>query len=293
MRLRWPRTRRSGRWAASLRRHEAARGAAAGRSYNRGMPLRLPELGPDPDAPFPPAGRALRDPDGLLAFGGDLSPGRLLNAYRHGVFPWFSDGQPILWWSPDPRMVFRTDGVHLASRFRRDLRRSSWVARADTAFDTVIGQCAAVPRPGQAGTWITATMREAYRRLHRLGHAHSVEVYAHEGPGAPLVGGIYGVAVGRMFFGESMFSAASGGSKAALAALAHRLCAWGWPLLDAQVENPHLVALGAQAWPRAEFLAAVSALCVQAGVPGSWRSRFGELPLATLASPEAHAGQPH
>jgi len=248
------------------------------------MPLRLPELGHAPHAPFPPAECALRDPDGLLAFGGDLSPVRLLNAYRHGVFPWFSDGQPILWWCPDPRMVFRTGGVRLASRFRRRLRASTWVARADTAFDTVVERCAQAPRAGQSGTWITAEMRHAYADLHRLGHAHSVEVYAHPCPDAALVGGIYGVAVGRMFFGESMFSATSGGSKAALAALAHRLGAWGWPLLDAQVENTHLVSLGAASWPRAVFLDAIAPLCAMPEPAGAWQARFGELPLAGLAA---------
>lgn len=250
------------------------------------MSLRLPMLGHDPDAPFPPAHTALREPDGLLAFGGDLSPQRLLNAYRGGVFPWFSEGQPILWWSPDPRMVFRTDGVRLSTRFRRSLRGSGWVARADTAFDAVIEHCARTPRPGQAGTWITDVMLDAYRDLHRLGHAHSVEVYAHGGCDARLVGGIYGVAVGRMFFGESMFSAVSGGSKGALAALAHGLHGWGWPLIDAQVESEHLVSLGAESWPRTEFLAAIAPLCTAHEPPGTWRSRFGELPLAALAAPQ-------
>lgn len=248
------------------------------------MSLRLPQLGGEPDAPFPPVDGALRDPDGLLAFGGDLSPTRLLNAYRRGIFPWYSDGQPILWWSPDPRTVFRTGHVHLASRFRRQLRRSHWIARADTAFDAVVERCARTPRAGQSGTWITGAMRDAYGRLHRLGHAHSVEVYDAGPAGDTLVGGIYGVAVGRMFFGESMFSAASGGSKAALAALAHRLHAWGWPLLDAQVGNPHLSSLGAETWPRPRFLRAVSDLCAQPGATGSWRSRFGSLPLSSLGA---------
>jgi leucyl/phenylalanyl-tRNA--protein transferase len=255
------------------------------------MSLRLPRLGNDPHAPFPPVGDALREPDGLLAFGGDLSPARLLNAYRHGVFPWFSEGQPILWWSPDPRMMFRTDGIHLASRFRRQLRASRWVARADSAFEAVIERCALAPRAGQTGTWITTAMRHAYMQLHRLGHAHSVEVYAHPGPDAALVGGIYGVAVGRMFFGESMFSATSGGSKAALAALAHRLWQWGWPLLDAQVENDHLVRLGAASWPRAAFLDAIAPLCATPEPAGSWQARFGELPLPTLAATGMQGGE--
>ena len=243
------------------------------------MSLRLPQLGADPASPFPPAGTALREPDGLLAMGGDLSPQRLHNAYAHGVFPWFSDGQPILWWSPDPRTVFRTDGVHLSARMRRELRRSEWRIVADRDFGAVIAACASAPRPGQDGTWITRDMQAAYCGLHRLGHAHSIEVR----DGGRLVGGLYGVAIGRMFFGESMFSAESGGSKVALAALALRLREWGWPLIDAQVGNPHLDTLGADAWPRPRFLAAVAEACAQPGRPGSWAGTFGTLPAPALA----------
>jgi len=245
--------------------------------------LRLPLLDPDPDAPFPSPDGALRDPDGLLAFGGDLSPRRLLNAYRHGIFPWYSDGQPILWWCPDPRMVFRCDGVRLSSRLRRTLARSHWILRADTAFDDVVDACARTPRRGQQGTWITAEMREAYAELHRLGHAHSVEVF----DGDRLAGGIYGVAIGRMFFGESMFSAQSGGSKLALAGLASRLHGWGWPLIDAQVENGHLVSLGAENWPRTEFLRQVAELAALPEPPGAWTERFGNLPVRELAGRRA------
>ena len=236
-------------------------------------------LSPDPGAPFPPAESALRQPDGLLAIGGDLSPQRLLNAYRHGIFPWYSEGQPILWWTPDPRMVFRTDRVHLSARFRRQLRRNTWQVRADTAFAQVVAACADTPRPGQDGTWITDAMLSAYVELHRLGHAHSVEVFDQD----RLVGGLYGVAMGRMFFGESMYSGESGGSRIALAALAHRLHAWGWPLIDAQVANPHLLSLGAESWPRAEFLAQVAELTGLAGIPGSWTDRFGRLEASALA----------
>ena len=243
------------------------------------MSLRLPQLGADPASPFPPADAALREPDGLLAMGGDLSPQRLHNAYAHGVFPWFSDGQPILWWSPDPRTVFRTDGVHLSARMRRELRRSEWRIVADRDFGAVIAACASAPRPGQDGTWITRDMQAAYCGLHRLGHAHSIEVR----DGGRLVGGLYGVAIGRMFFGESMFSAESGGSKVALAALALRLREWGWPLIDAQVGNPHLDTLGAEAWPRPRFLAAVAEACAQPGRPGSWAGTFGTLPAPALA----------
>jgi leucyl/phenylalanyl-tRNA--protein transferase len=243
------------------------------------MSFDLPWLDTAPAAPFPPPSSARREPDGLLAAGGDLKPTRLLNAYRHGIFPWYSQGQPILWWSPDPRMVFRTDRVHLSARFRRTLRTCGWTVRADTAFDQVIDACARVPRPGQHGTWITPAMRDAYATLHRLGHAHSVEVL----DGDLLAGGIYGVAIGRMFFGESMFSIRSGGSKVALAALALRLREWGWPLIDAQVGNPHLQTLGAEAWPREDFLAAVHALCGDPGPPGRWTDPFGTLPASRLA----------
>lgn len=242
----------------------------------RQRPFVLPS---DPHAPFPPAGTAMRDPDGLLAIGGDLSLPRLLNAYRHGIFPWFSAGQPPLWWSPDPRMVFRTDGVHLSSRFRRGLRQSTWQVRADTCFEQVISACAQAPRPGQHGTWITSGMRQAYIDLHRNGHAHSVEVF----DGATLVGGIYGVAIGRMFFGESMFSGRSGGSKVALAALAMRLREWGWPLIDAQVENDHLHSLGGRLVPRDAFLQQVADLVDQPSPEGIWTARFGVLPVGALS----------
>lgn len=244
----------------------------------------LPSLLPDdPAAPFPPVERALRQPDGLLAVGGDLSPTRLLNAYRHGIFPWYSPGQPILWWSPDPRTVFDSADVRLTSKFRRGLRRSAWTVRADTAFAEVIEACASIRRPGQRGTWITRDMRAAYRQLHALGHAHSFEVF----DGGRLVGGIYGVAVGRMFFGESMFSAESGGSKVAIAALARHLHEWGWPLIDAQVENEHLLSLGARAMPRTDFVARVAGLCASPGLPDAWSERVGDWPAARLAEPGA------
>ncbi len=243
------------------------------------MPLTLPWLNADPQAPFPPADSALSEPSGLLAAGGDLSPTRLLNAYRNGIFPWYSQGQPLLWWTPDPRMVFRTDAVHVSRRTARQLRASGWVIRADTAFDAVIAACARTPRPGQRGTWITADMQAAYRALHRLGHAHAIEVYDREA----LVGGIYGIAIGRMFFGESMYSDRSGASKAALAGLALRLHEWEWPLIDAQVENPHLDSMGAERWPRERFLDAVGALTAIPEPTGPWTARFGELAAARVA----------
>jgi leucyl/phenylalanyl-tRNA--protein transferase len=207
-------------------------------------------LGPDPASPFPPAELALDEPDGLVCIGGDLSPKRLINAYAAGMFPWFSEGQPILWWSPSERLVFRSDGVRLSTRFRRDLRRSAWEVRFNTSFDAVVAFCAAIPRIGQDSTWITPAMQRAYSDLHRLGHAHSVEVWSH----GRLIGGLYGVSVGAGFHAESMFSLESGGSKVALAALGRHLASMGWPLFDAQIENPHLRFMGGEVWPRARFL---------------------------------------
>lgn len=236
-------------------------------------------LSSDPGSPFPPAELALTDPDGLLAFGGDLSPERLLNAYRHGIFPWYSQGQPILWWSPDPRLVFRTNALHLSRRFRRSLRSKDWRLSADTAFAEVLAACADSPRRGQRGTWIVPEMRAAYLELHALGHAHSVEVW----DGDRLIGGIYGIAVGRMFFGESMFSFASGASTAALAALCLRLAEWGWPLLDAQVVSAHLLRLGAVELPRRQFLALVQEQVGQSGREQRWTANFGQLSAAEIA----------
>ncbi|HSD16153.1 MAG TPA: leucyl/phenylalanyl-tRNA--protein transferase [Thermomonas sp.] len=248
------------------------------------MSLRIVQLGDDPGAPFPSVERALAEPDGLLAFGGDLSPERLLNAYRHGIFPWFSQDEPPLWWSPSRRAVFRTDGVRLSSRRRRELRKSSLVVRADTCFRNVIEACAQRPRPGQdGGTWITGGMIEAYVDLHRLGHAHSIEVF----DGDALVGGVYGLAVGRMFCGESMFSAQSGASSLALAALARRLHAWMWPLIDAQVPNDHTRRLGVETWPRSVYLQALATLRDTPEPAGAWTRRFGEIVAPDLASPSA------
>jgi len=236
-------------------------------------------LGTAPDAPFPPPEAALREPNGLLAMGGDLSVPRLLNAYRQGIFPWYADGQPILWWSPDPRLLFRTGEVHLSRRFRRSLRTSDWTVRMDSAFAEVIRACAETPRQGQRGTWITDDMRTAYTELHQRGIAHSVEVFAND----QLVDGLYGLAIGRMFFAESMFSLVSGGSKIALAALARTLAGWDWPLIDAQVENPHLERLGATAWPRDLFLHMLAPLAALDEPAGSWNRRFGQCPARAYA----------
>ena len=240
---------------------------------------RLPFLDPLQPERFPPVEQALVEPDGLLAAGGDLSPARLLAAYRHGIFPWYSDDQPILWWSPGERTVFDTHAPHVPRRLARWLRRCDWEIRADTAFADVMRACAA-PRAHERGTWITADMLAAYQRLHELGHAHSVEAW----DGGHLVGGIYGVAVGRMFFGESMFSAAPNGSKVALLALCRVLAAWEFPLLDAQVASAHLFTLGARCMPRAAFCAEVAALSAGTGVEGSWRARFPVLRGADIGS---------
>lgn len=245
------------------------------------MTISLPWLGADPRSPFPAAEAALRQPDGLLAAGGDLRPERLLNAYRHGIFPWYSQGQPILWWCPDPRWVFHTDAVHLSRRSHRQVRGRGWRLRADRDFDAVVAACAQTPRPRQDGTWITPAMRRAYGELHRLGHAHSIEVLAD----GRLIGGLYGVAIGRMFFAESMFSGESGGSKAALAGLAALLQRWGWPLIDAQMENAHLVGLGARPLPRREFLDRIAVLCATPEPPGAWRDRVGDIEVRELLAP--------
>ena len=244
------------------------------------MSLHLPQLSNDPQAPFPPPATALAEPDGLLAFGGDLSAERLLNAYRSGIFPWYSDGEPILWWSPSQRAVFRSDAIHLPTRLRRSLRKTNWVVRMDTAFADVIAACATAPRAGQAGTWITPAMQRAYVALHRLGHAHSVEVF----DGTRLVGGLYGLVVGKMFCGESMYSAESGASSVALAALARYLHARGWPLIDAQVPNAHTRRLGVETWTRCDYLQALAGLRDYEVLPENWAAQFGEYPASTLAT---------
>ncbi len=230
--------------------------------------IRIPLLAVARDSDFPPVERALAEPDGLLAAGGDLSPERLLAAYRRGIFPWFSDGEPILWWSPAQRTVFDTAAMHVPRRLARWLRGCDWTIRSDTAFGDVMRACAA-PRAKQHGTWITTEMLDAYERLHALGHAHSVEAWADD----RLVGGIYGVAVGRMFYGESMFSAETNGSKVALLGLARALHGWGFPLLDAQVASDHLFTLGAFELPRADFCSRVAELAAADVAASAWTDR--------------------
>jgi len=202
------------------------------------------------DISFPPVGRALAKPNGLLAAGGDLSPTRLLEAYRNGIFPWFSLGDPILWWSPDPRMALFPSEFKLSTSLRKTLTKANFEVRTDHAFEQVVRACAA-PRQGENGTWIVEEMIAAYGELHRLGHAHSVEVWM-EGE---LVGGLYGVAIGKMFYGESMFSHRTDGSKIAFAHMARQLERWDFGMIDCQMYTPHLASLGAREIPRAEFIA--------------------------------------
>ncbi|WP_435627292.1 leucyl/phenylalanyl-tRNA--protein transferase [Candidatus Ferrigenium straubiae] len=202
------------------------------------------------DAPFPPLERALRSPNGLLAAGGDLSAPRLLEAYRHGIFPWFSPGEPILWWSPDPRMVLIPDEIRISRSFAKVLRNAAYEVRCDTAFEEVMRACAA-PRSGQGGTWISEDMIAAYRALHELGYAHSVETWMD----GRLTGGLYGIAIGQMFYGESMFSRASNASKIALTHLARQLERWQFGMIDCQMNTAHLASLGAREIPRGEFIA--------------------------------------
>jgi leucyl/phenylalanyl-tRNA--protein transferase len=207
--------------------------------------------------PIRPLGRALAFPpvdqaeDGLLAVGGDLSPERLLLAYRSGIFPWYDESLPILWHSPDPRCVLPVAGLHVGRTLRRVIAKGTYEIRYDTVFERVMRSCQRAARPGhQDGTWITEDMVRAYCALHELGYAHSVEAWL----GGELAGGLYGVSLGRVFFGESMFSREPNASKVALVLLAERVARWQFPVIDAQVPTPHTISMGAEEWPRARFL---------------------------------------
>ena len=202
------------------------------------------------DLPFPPVERALRSPNGLLAAGGELTVPRLLEAYRSGIFPWFNPGEPILWWSPDPRMVLIPSEFRISRSFAKILRNANYEVRTDTVFERVMRGCAA-PRAAQPGTWIGEDMIAAYCELHQLGYAHSVETWMD----GKLAGGLYGVSIGRMFYGESMFSDVSNASKIALAHLSRQLERWQFGMIDCQMNTTHLAALGAREIPRSEFIA--------------------------------------
>lgn len=214
---------------------------------------------------FPPPDLA---EDGLLAVGGDLSPDRLLLAYAQGIFPWYGEGQPILWHSPDPRMVLTADELHVPRSLERTLRRSVFRVTFDTGFGRVVDACAAAQRPGRRGTWITREMRGAYKRLHRLGYAHSAEAWH----GTRLAGGLYGVSLGGAFFGESMFAREADASKAAFVILVRHLLDWGIGLIDCQMATEHLRRFGARDWPRRRFLSALCAALEQPTRTGRWRA---------------------
>ncbi|HEX8989025.1 MAG TPA: leucyl/phenylalanyl-tRNA--protein transferase [Rhodocyclaceae bacterium] len=226
----------------------------------------IPWLPAEPD--FPPLASALKEPNGLLAAGGDLSPERLLCAYAQGIFPWYSPGEPILWWSPDPRMVLFPGEIRISRSLARTLKRGQYEVQLDSAFARVIEACAATPRPGQNGTWIAPEMRAAYKELHRLGFAHSVETWI----GGELAGGLYGVAIGKAFFGESMFAWRTDASKIALAHLGVQLRRLGFGIIDCQMETPHLASLGARPIPRAEFRALLDRLVLDGPRPGHWET---------------------
>jgi leucyl/phenylalanyl-tRNA---protein transferase len=224
----------------------------------------------DPPGAFPELSKALRSPNGLLAAGGDLSAERLLHAYEHAIFPWFDDRQPILWWSPDPRCVLHPPEMHIARRFQRELGKSRLRVSFNHSFGDVIAACGG-PRQLHGGTWITPGMVKAYNTLHELGWAHSVEVWLED----RLVGGMYGVAIGRAFFGESMFSRLSNASKVALLALCRHLVKHDFAVLDCQVASPHLVSLGAIEMPRRDFESFLGDCCTP-------RTAFTEWPVEPL-----------
>ncbi len=218
-----------------------------------------------PHQPFPPLDSALAEPDGLLAAGGGLAPERVLDAYRRGIFPWYSEGQPVLWWSPDPRMVLFTAEFRMPRSLAKRVRQRRYDIRLDTAFEEVIHACAG-PRAGQDGTWITDAMIGTYVALHRRGVAHSVEAWRD----GELVGGLYGLALGRAFFGESMFTRESDASKVALAHLVAKLARDGVPLIDCQQQTSHLAGLGARPIRRREFAARLRELIHSDAPPAPW-----------------------
>lgn len=219
------------------------------------------------DTPFPPLEDALRQPSGLLAAGGDLSPQRLLNAYRRGIFPWYGPDQPPLWWSPDPRMVLFPDELKVSRSLAKRLKKDDYQIRYDTAFRQVMLACASTPRQGQEGSWIVSDVLEGYCGLHALGYAHSVETWID----GRLVGGLYGVAIGRMFYGESMFHHATDASKLAFVHLVRRLQRQGYGMIDCQMHTPHLASLGAREIPRDVFARRLAELVkLTDDSPGKW-----------------------
>lgn len=221
-------------------------------------------LAPSPSTAFPPIESALVD--GLVAAGGDLSPDRLISAYQQGIFPWFNQGDPILWWSPNPRMVLFTDKVKISRSLNKTIRNNTLEIRADTAFIEVMKACAKPRCDENDGTWIHPEMIEAYNKLHRQGIAHSIECWQND----QLVGGLYGMAIGKIFFGESMFSSVRDSSKIALVALCQQLSRWSFPLIDCQVYSEHLASLGAEEISRNKFNQYLKELCPTENKPCSW-----------------------
>ena len=222
----------------------------------------------DSDTPFPPLEQALKEPSGLLAAGGDLSPQRLLDAYRRGIFPWYSPGQPPLWWSPDPRMVLFPDELKVSRSLAGRLKKQDYEIRYDTVFREVMLACASTPRPGQEGSWIVQEILEGYCQLHNLGYAHSIETWM----AGKLVGGLYGVAIGHMFYGESMFHHATDASKLAFVHLVRHLQQHGFGMIDCQMHTAHLARLGAREISRNEFALRLSELVKsEPDSPGKWK----------------------
>jgi leucyl/phenylalanyl-tRNA---protein transferase len=216
------------------------------------------------DMVFPPPDYA--DPSGLIAVGGDLSSERLLEAYRVGIFPWYSEDQPILWWSPDPRFILELDEFKISRTLQKTLRRKIFQVTFDRVFEEVIAACSVVPREGQRGTWITQEMRDAYLQLHGLGYAHSVESWF----GGELAGGLYGVSLWKAFFGESMFHHKTDASKVALATLVEKLKSWGFHFIDSQMTTEHMMSLGAKEVPRRIFLKRLQSALRHSTKRGKW-----------------------
>ena len=231
--------------------------------------LDIPQLNANPSAPFPDSDQALTEPNGLLAWGGDLQAERLLNAYSAGIFPWYTESQPLLWWSPTPRCVIFPADVYVSSRTRRRYNSGQYTLTADNNFERVIHACAE-DRGDSGGTWITSGMQAAYSELHRLGHAHSVEAW-HEGQ---LAGGIYGLAIGSVFFGESMFTRQTDAGKIALIALCKQLERWSFGMLDCQVSNPHLISMGADEISSLEFEQLLAEGIAKTRQKGPWTQVF-------------------
>ena len=231
--------------------------------------LDLPCLDDWPETEFPPTSEALEFPNGLLAWGGTLRPKRLVEAYRRGLFPWYSEGEPILWWTPSPRCVLYPNDVYISKRSRRRLRQKAFEITADCAFGQVISACSE-SRQERPSTWITRDMLEAYEAMHEMGVAHSIEAW-HQGE---LAGGIYGLAIGHFFFGESMFSYRTDASKIALITLCRQLSSWGFGPIDCQVVNPHLLSMGAVSIEREDFEARLEKFTGKARPPGSWKESF-------------------